>query len=167
MYNSARPQKVEGRGQDVAKRQLETPFDDHEHRADPAAPSTSAVDLRRLGRPPLRRFTPWLLAAVVVAMPTLMVRAQDDEIDFMPGHLSRAHEGLEDPDSCDNCHDDDLNVDGERCLVCHDQIAERIAAQKGVHREVTPADCAICHVEHQGRDADLRPLDTAGFDHAG
>jgi hypothetical protein len=76
-------------------------------------------------------------------------------------------QGLEDPDGCDSCHDDDLVVDGERCLVCHDLIAARVAAGKGVHREVTAADCAMCHVEHQGRDADLRGFDTTGFDHAG
>ena len=26
-------------------------------------------------------------------------------------------------------------------------------------------DCAVCHAEHQGRDADLRPFDTDDFDH--
>ena len=100
---------------------------------------------------------------IASAVPAL---AQEDEIDFMPGRLSVAHEGLEDPDSCDNCHDDDFNIDGGRCLVCHDQIAGRVEARKGVHREVTIADCAVCHVEHQGRDGDLRPIDPTDFDHA-
>ncbi len=43
-------------------------------------------------------------------------------------------------------------------------VAARIAAKKGVHREVT-GDCQVCHVEHQGVDADLRPLDSKDFDH--
>ncbi|MDH3816965.1 MAG: hypothetical protein OEV48_20960, partial [Acidobacteriota bacterium] len=113
-----------------------------------------------------RSFLILILAAILIAsaVPSL---AQDDEIDYMPGRLSLAHEGLEDPDSCENCHDDDLNVDGERCFVCHDLIAERVAAKKGVHRDATVEDCAVCHAEHQGRDADLRPIDPTDFDHAG
>jgi hypothetical protein len=101
-----------------------------------------------------------LIASVVSAF------AEEDSIDYMPGRLSLAHEGLEDPDGCDNCHDDDFNVDGDRCLVCHDLIASRMAAKKGVHREAAVDDCAVCHAEHQGRDADLRPIDPTAFDHA-
>ena len=44
------------------------------------------------------------------------------------------------------------------------QVAARIATKKGVHREVT-GDCQVCHAEHQGVDADLRPLDPKDFDH--
>jgi hypothetical protein len=51
-----------------------------------------------------------------------------------------------------------------RCLACHKPVAERIAKKKGVHREVTN-DCVACHVEHAGRDAELRPFDPRTFDH--
>ena len=34
-------------------------------------------------------------------------------------------------------------------------MAERIRLKKGVHRDVT-GDCAACHVEHAGVDAELR-----------
>ncbi len=108
-----------------------------------------------------------LLLVIVLTTCAGPVSAQQDDIDYMPGHLSLAHEGLEDPDGCDNCHDDDFNADGNRCLVCHDQIEARMAANKGVHREATVSDCAVCHAEHQGRDADLRNFDTEDFDHAG
>ena len=44
-------------------------------------------------------------------------------------------------------------------------MAERIRLKKGVHRDVT-GDCASCHVEHAGVDAELRPFDPKSFDHA-
>ncbi|MGD8439386.1 MAG: cytochrome c3 family protein, partial [Holophagae bacterium] len=80
--------------------------------------------------------------------------------------MSSAHEGLDDPDSCDSCHNDDLEVEGDRCLVCHDRIADRMAAGKGLHREVTVDDCAMCHAEHGGRNSEMLPLDRDDFDHA-
>ena len=43
-------------------------------------------------------------------------------------------------------------------------VAERIAAKKGVHRDVKD-DCVACHVEHAGVDAELRPFDPKKFDH--
>jgi len=106
-----------------------------------------------------------IVTAVLIAcaVPAL---AQQDEIDYMPGRLSLAHEGLEDPDSCENCHDDSFDIDGERCLACHDQIAGRMEARRGVHREATVDDCGVCHAEHQGRDAELRPIDPTDFNHA-
>ena len=102
----------------------------------------------------------------MLALGTIPAIGQEFGIDDMPGLLSLAHEGLENPEGCDSCHDLDFNVDGNRCLVCHDQIAGRIAAEKGVHREVTVNDCATCHAEHHGRDADLRPIDPTNFNHA-
>jgi hypothetical protein len=40
-----------------------------------------------------------------------------------------------------------------------------MAAKTGVHRDVT-GDCQMCHAEHRGHGADLRPLDKTVFDHA-
>ncbi|HSL16578.1 MAG TPA: hypothetical protein VLB51_01600, partial [Methylomirabilota bacterium] len=93
------------------------------------------------------------------------IPAATEEIDpsMSPGPLSRAHAELEDG-MCDACHDDDLRIEADRCLVCHDLIADRIAAGKGVHREIT-GDCEVCHAEHGGRDADIRMIDTDDFAH--
>ncbi len=88
------------------------------------------------------------------------------ETDYSPGLLSEAHSGFDDPDSCENCHNDDYEVEGDRCLICHDQIQARMEAGKGVHREVSVDDCAVCHAEHGGRDAEMLPLDRDDFDHA-
>ncbi len=83
-----------------------------------------------------------------------------------PGPLSKAHSALEGAGACQSCHGADRKVASDLCLSCHQPIADRMRLKKGVHRAVT-GDCAGCHVEHGGVDADLRPLDPADFDHAG
>jgi hypothetical protein len=98
---------------------------------------------------------------VVVALPC---RAQTTP-PASPGPLSKAHASLEGAGKCQSCHAADRQVSPGRCLSCHKPIADRIRAKKGVHRAVT-GECAGCHAEHQGVDADLRPLDPASFNHA-
>ncbi len=106
----------------------------------------------------------WALAfAAVVTVLVAPIGAQ--ETDYSPGLLSQAHAGLDDPDSCDNCHNDDYEVEGERCLVCHDAISSRMESKKGLHADVSVDDCAVCHAEHGGRDAEMLPLDRDSFDH--
>jgi len=83
-----------------------------------------------------------------------------------PGPLSKAHASLEGADKCRSCHGQDRQVSADRCLSCHKPVADRMRARKGVHRDVA-GECAGCHTEHQGVDVDLRPLDTASFDHVG
>ena len=83
-----------------------------------------------------------------------------------PGPLSKAHSSLEGEANCVKCHSDGTGIEAARCLACHKIVADRIAAKKGVHREVT-GDCEVCHQEHQGVDVDIRPLDPKSFDHAG
>jgi hypothetical protein len=83
----------------------------------------------------------------------------------MPGPLSRVHASLGASGQCRSCHvPSTWAIEASRCLRCHRPIAERIAAKKGVHREVT-GTCEACHTEHGGPDADLKPLDPKGFDH--
>ncbi len=82
-----------------------------------------------------------------------------------PGPLSRPHAQLEGIRNCQKCHEAGEQVSVRGCLTCHQPIAQRIAAKKGVHRAVT-TDCVACHVEHMGIDAELRPFDVRSFDHA-
>jgi len=82
-----------------------------------------------------------------------------------PGPLSRVHARLEGLANCQKCHEPGKKVTAERCLACHKPVAERIAAKKGVHRDVTD-DCVSCHVEHAGANAELRPLNPKSFNHA-
>ena len=81
-----------------------------------------------------------------------------------PGPLARAHADLEGADNCVKCHEQGRRVSAARCLACHKPVAERIARKRGVHRDVVD-DCVACHVEHAGRDAELRPFDVRTFDH--
>ncbi len=82
-----------------------------------------------------------------------------------PGQLHRTHASLEGVNNCLQCHSKGAQVDANKCLSCHKPVAARIAAKKGVHRNVT-TDCVTCHVEHAGADAELRPFDQKSFDHA-
>jgi len=81
-----------------------------------------------------------------------------------PGPLSQAHAKLEGLENCQKCHEPGRKVTAERCLACHKPIAAEMAAKKGVHRAVTN-DCVSCHMEHAGRDADIRPIDHKKFNH--
>jgi hypothetical protein len=82
-----------------------------------------------------------------------------------PGRLNKAHASLEGITQCLSCHTAGRKVAADKCLSCHQPVAARMAARKGVHRNVT-TDCVACHVEHAGVDAELRPFDPARFNHA-
>jgi hypothetical protein len=78
------------------------------------------------------------------------------------GPLSRAHASLE--GKCSRCHGAEHSIIPSLCLSCHPAVQQRIRQKKGVHRD-TADDCSGCHFEHQGLDAEIRPLDPASFDH--
>jgi len=80
-----------------------------------------------------------------------------------PGPLARAHASLEGASNCQKCHEAGRKVTPEKCLTCHQPIAQRIREQRGVHKGVT--DCVKCHVDHAGVDGELRPFDTKTFSH--
>jgi hypothetical protein len=79
-----------------------------------------------------------------------------------PGRLSRAHAELEGISQCQSCHERGQRVTAEKCLTCHERVAERVARRFGVHASVT-SGCVACHVEHAGVDGELRPFDTRAF----
>ena len=106
----------------------------------------------------------WLLTAGLVLAPARIVGAQASAL-IAPGPLSKAHSRLEGLANCAKCHEPGKQVTASRCLACHQPIAERIAAHRGVHRAVA-GDCVSCHSEHNGVDAELRPFDRQRFDHA-
>ena len=106
----------------------------------------------------------WLVAAAVALFASAPAAAQISQL-VSPGPLSRAHATLEGVDKCQKCHEPGRGVAADLCLSCHKPVADRIRLKKGVHREVK-GDCASCHVEHAGADAELRPLDRQTFNHA-
>ena len=110
----------------------------------------------------------WTLSILMLGILTLAAPrpalAQIGQL-LSPGPLSRAHASLEGVDKCQKCHEPGRKITPDLCLSCHKPVADRIRLKKGVHREVT-GDCAACHVEHAGADAELRPFDPKSFDHA-
>lgn len=90
-----------------------------------------------------------------------------------PGPLAAVHASVDDPSGCVSCHvDDTARLDVNKCMACHRDLAERIAAGKGLHASavVRGKPCEACHGDHRGRAFDLmgwRSLRGGrdGFDH--
>ncbi|MGE0362575.1 MAG: cytochrome c3 family protein [Vicinamibacterales bacterium] len=111
----------------------------------------------------------WLVvpvAAVWLVMGAAATEAGQLGALVSPGRLSQPHASLEGIRNCTTCHEAGAGVTGAKCLACHQPIAERIRARRGVHRDVQGGDCVTCHAEHQGASGELRPFDTSRFDHA-
>ena len=83
----------------------------------------------------------------------------------MPGPLSASHASAPGEGDCSVCHVAPGKTGPAKCLACHAEIASRIAAHRGFHRDKAE-DCGVCHAEHQGGQADLLSLDPKDFDHA-
>lgn len=85
----------------------------------------------------------------------------------MPGPIAAAHAELE--ADCGSCHVlFSREQQSRRCLDCHEEIARDVAANSGFHgraEAAAGAECAACHTEHEGRDADILGLVEDAFDH--
>ena len=88
-----------------------------------------------------------------------------------PGPLSRAHQFLGGATQCTSCH----KIAGQaafKCLECHGEIAQRLAAGRGLHATYVKApggqDCVHCHSEHNGEDFSLTRWNPSpqAFDHS-
>ena len=73
-----------------------------------------------------------------------------------PGHLSAAHAML--ANNCAACHTGVKGVDVAKCISCHAGNKTLLARQPTAFH-ATIGDCAACHGEHQGRNANLRAMD--------
>lgn len=83
---------------------------------------------------------------------------------IMPGTLFVAHRTAEGTDNCYLCHVLDGPVSDEKCLACHDEVKERIAAKIGYHARFAH-DCPSCHRDHRGADFDPIALAPEEFNH--
>ncbi len=87
----------------------------------------------------------------------------------MPGEVSQAHAGIE--TECSECHAAfSKTLQRDLCVSCHDHksVLEDMQAGTGFHgrsETVSNVECATCHAEHEGREADIVGLDTETFDH--
>jgi hypothetical protein len=86
----------------------------------------------------------------------VLVTALASRADFLsPGPLSKSHEKLEGLSNCTSCHAKGSQVSEQRCLDCHSELGGEIAAKKGFHGSIPPAQlstCNACHHEHQGKN---------------
>jgi hypothetical protein len=111
----------------------------------------------------MRKLLPLAAAAFLGALVPAAHAAP--QLRVSPGPLSKAHANLEGVAACGKCHEPGAGPASARCLACHAPVAARMAAHRGVHREVT-GECGKCHREHAGLDADIRRLDPRTFNHA-
>jgi hypothetical protein len=85
----------------------------------------------------------------------------------MPGPVITAHSDVE--EQCGACHSPFSQAQqNQLCLECHEEVATDLQKRlgfHGIHPEPAETECRSCHVEHQGRDADIVGLVPEGFDH--
>lgn len=103
--------------------------------------------------------------AFPIALTLLALVARSGPSQESPGPLSAAHAAKPGDTACAACHTEPGVAAPAKCLACHAEIASRIAAGAGFHRDKAE-ECAVCHAEHQGREGRIVPLDPADFDHA-
>jgi len=104
------------------------------------------------------------LPALLMLCSAFLWSQQQYTVDDAPGPLSTAHKDSPGLKNCDQCHNDDLEVLPNKCLTCHQEMASRISANRGFHRDKAE-DCALCHTEHEGDNSKLVDLDAEDFDH--
>lgn len=117
------------------------------------------------------------MAGLVLAAASAAASGPEDSEDFLPawldrplgtvlspGALAEPHAHLEGASECLRCHDPLRGTTDAQCLACHEDVAERMQARRGVHGSFT-GRCADCHVEHRGVEGDLLGLDREGFNH--
>ncbi|MDH3505939.1 MAG: cytochrome C [Gammaproteobacteria bacterium] len=113
--------------------------------------------------------TGWLIVSVAIIGlgHSADARGQLLERVLMPGPVIEGHAAYE--DECSSCHQPfSRNLQRELCLDCHTEVAQDLDASLGFHGRspvIPMLECAACHTEHEGRDADVVGLDEDTFDH--
>lgn len=115
-----------------------------------------------------RSFRTLLLVLVTFTASLPEANASSIETLVMPGPVVEGHKELE--SNCDNCHSKfDRESQRGLCLDCHEDITADQASDSGFHGKhpvASQAECATCHVEHKGRQADIAGLVPELFDHS-
>ncbi|ARS37987.1 hypothetical protein C1N53_22665 (plasmid) [Pontibacter sp. SGAir0037] len=103
-----------------------------------------------------------LLASVLVFITSLAyIRVPEKtsilaQSQVMPGELSAAHALFK--SDCSACHTAAKGIDEAKCVSCHADNKDLLARQPTAFH-ATIGNCASCHVEHQGEEANLRVMD--------
>jgi hypothetical protein len=105
-----------------------------------------------------------ILSSTIIS---LSANAQDIESLVMPGDVIEGHADIQ--SECSSCHKKfDKQAQRSLCMDCHEEVAEDIQVLAGFHGlfdDARDSQCATCHTDHEGRDADIVALDESTFDH--
>jgi hypothetical protein len=111
----------------------------------------------------MRSFAAFL--ALVLATLAGVLRAQESDLLVSPGKLSKAHSEYAGLNNCQKCHTPGKKSVDAKCLDCHTELAARIEAGRGFHRD-KKTGCPTCHPDHQGPDFPLIDWQPREFVHA-
>lgn len=105
---------------------------------------------------------------LALGMVPLTLRADAlERIFIMPGPVIGAHAEIE--SDCDSCHAPLSDTpQNQLCVACHEDIGADVERERGFHGrdpEASTAECASCHTDHEGRDAQVVLFDADSFDH--
>lgn len=103
----------------------------------------------------LKGLAPW-----IGMLGVLFFCAPRGAAQISPGPLSKAHQSLEGTTQCATCHEFGTSTPTFKCLDCHKEIAQALAAKHGYHARLqmenpNGRDCVHCHLEHNGQDFHL------------
>ncbi len=107
-----------------------------------------------------------LFLLFVVAASVLVINGYDSSLiklsstnweqAIVPGALSVGHEFL--IDDCESCHSPIQGVERDNCVLCHANDSDLLQRQPTYfHAEI--GECTGCHLEHQGREANISTMD--------
>lgn len=104
----------------------------------------------------------FMIAAFVVFSESLLAQ-------ISPGPLARAHQSLNGPSNCTECHAVSTRSAKFLCAECHKEIAVEIQNRKGLHFALSQTNsCVKCHSDHNGENFNMIHWDPTpkGFDHS-
>ena len=114
----------------------------------------------------MRRTRSGLVGLLILAGVTATAPVAAGAQLISPGKLTTAHADLEGLRNCTQCHERRQKgaADG-LCRSCHVALDTRITSEAGLHSQYTDQQCADCHKEHIGREADIVRFQEASFAH--
>lgn len=107
-----------------------------------------------------------IIVATLLLMLGSTASAQLEKL-VMPGRVIAGHAEIE--GDCAACHNVQSDLpQATLCISCHIEVGEDRQTTSGFHGRYDTAqrnDCVVCHTDHEGRDADIVPVDAGIFDH--
>ena len=102
---------------------------------------------------------PLFPVAVIVAA-LLAFMAPQARAQISPGPLAKAHQPLSGTTQCNTCHVFGTKEPTYKCLDCHKEVAQRLAAKHGYHSQIqmknpNGKECVRCHLDHNGENFTL------------